>query len=108
LQLLGGLLLIAAARAFLLLLQPGAHVGPLFLRPLFAILALLILGKGLLGVAAGISLLKRAAWGRALALFLAYLSLFEVPFGTALAIYTMWVLLSSDADRQYRTLAAAG
>jgi phage shock protein PspC (stress-responsive transcriptional regulator) len=75
---------------------------------LIATIALLISGKGVLGVAAGIGLLKRAAWARALALFLAFLSLFELPFGTALAIYTIWVLLSPNADQQYRALAASG
>ena len=81
------------------------HCSPI-VRPLFAFIVLLILGKGLLGVAAGIGLLKRAAWARSLALLLAFLSLLDIPFGTVLAIYTIWVLRSSDADREYRTLAS--
>jgi hypothetical protein len=108
LQVLGGLFLFAAASAFLVALQHGSHAAPLFVRPLIAIIALLISGKGVLGVTAGIGLLRRAAWARALALFLAFLSLFELPFGTALAIYTIWVLLSPNADQQYRALAASG
>jgi hypothetical protein len=108
LQMLGGLFLFAAANAFLLALQHGSYAAPLFVRPLIAIIALLISGKGLLGVAAGVGLLRRAAWARALVLFLAFLSLFELPFGTALAIYTIWVLLSPNADQEYRTLASSG
>ena len=72
------------------------------------LIALLISGKGLLGVVASLGLLKRARWARALVLFIAFLSLFELPFGTALAIYTLWVLLSPNADQEYRTLAAGG
>jgi hypothetical protein len=36
------------------------------------------------------------------------MSLFEFPFGTVLAIYTLWVLFSSNADQEYRTLSASG
>ena len=108
LHVLGGLFLFAAANAFLLALQHGAHAAPLFVRPIIAIIALLISGKGLLGVVAGLGLMRRATWARALVLFLAFLSLFELPFGTALAIYTLWVLLSPNADQEYRTLAAGG
>jgi phage shock protein PspC (stress-responsive transcriptional regulator) len=102
------LFLFAAANAFLLSLERGSYAAPLFVRPVIAIIALLISGKGLLGVVAGLGLLKRARWARALVLFIAFLSLFELPFGTALAIYTLWVLLSPNADQQYRTLAAGG
>ncbi len=108
LHLLGGLFLFAAANAFLLALEHGAHAAPLFVRPVIALIALLISGKGLFGVVAGLGLLKRARWARALVLVIAFLSLFELPFGTALAIYTLWVLLSSNADQEYRTLAAGG
>ncbi len=106
LHLLGGILLFVAANAFLLALQHGSHAAPLFVRPVIAVIALLISGKGLLGVVAALGLLRRAAWARALVLFLAFLSLFELPFGTALAIYTFWVLLSANADQEYRTLAS--
>ena len=108
LHLLGGLFLFAAANAFLLSLERGSYAAPLFVRPVIAIIALLISGKGLLGVVAGLGLLKRARWARALVLFIAFLSLFELPFGTALAIYTLWVLLSANADQEYRTLAGGG
>jgi hypothetical protein len=108
LHLLGGLFLFAAANAFLLALEHGSYAAPLFVRPVIAVVALLISGKGLLGMVAALGLLKRAAWARALVLFIAFLSLFELPFGTALAIYTIWVLLSANADQEYRTLAGGG
>ncbi|MBU8921107.1 MAG: hypothetical protein KOO63_04725 [Bacteroidales bacterium] len=46
---------------------------------------------GLLG---GIALLKRRNWGRILTLIVGFLYMLYVPFGTALGIYTVWVLLS--------------
>ena len=71
---LAGLLVIAVANAMLMAVRHGSFILPPIVRPIFAIIVLLILGKGLLGVAAGIGLLKRAVWARSLALFLAYLS----------------------------------
>jgi hypothetical protein len=35
--------------------------------------------------------------GRTMALLLSVMNLFVLPFGTALAIYTFWVLLNNDA-----------
>ena len=45
----------------------------------------------------GIGLYKRQKWGRILALILCFLSLLSIPFGTALGIYGIWVLLNDDS-----------
>ena len=50
------------------------------------------------GLLAGIGLLKRKSWARILALVVGFFSLFSFPLGTALAIYTFWVLLQDDSD----------
>lgn len=42
--------------------------------------------------AAGVGLLKRKDWGRALALLLAVVNVLKFPWGTALAAYTLWIL----------------
>lgn len=55
-------------------------------------------------IIAGIGLLQGKGWARVLTLVLAALSLFSFPFGTALAIYTFWVL--TDA-RSAQVLGAA-
>ncbi|MFB3853412.1 MAG: hypothetical protein ACE148_06260 [Vicinamibacterales bacterium] len=44
----------------------------------------------------GRALVRRRRWGRAVALVLAVLDLFLVPFGTALGVYTLWVLMHDD------------
>jgi hypothetical protein len=65
-------------------------------------------GKGCAGFIAGWGLLQHEGWARILALVLGFVSLFtNIPFGTALGIYTMWVLLSSDSEREYEALAEA-
>jgi hypothetical protein len=77
-----------------------------FLRPLLSVIAILLLAKAALGFLAGWGLLQREAWARILALVLAFVSLFtNIPFGTALGVYTMWVLLPSESEREYEALA---
>ena len=63
--------------------------------------------SGILGLAAGWGLLEREPWARTLALVLGFLSLFKVPVGTALGIYTLWVLLPAQSEQEYRRLARA-
>jgi len=63
--------------------------------------------KAIAGFAAGWGLLQREPWARTLTLVLGFLELLHVPFGTALGIYTIWVLLSPQAEQEYRQLARA-
>jgi hypothetical protein len=59
----------------------------------------------LLSLVTGISLLMRKSWGRVLAIIVAILSLIKIPFGTALGIYTLWVLLPSASAIEYDAIA---
>jgi hypothetical protein len=52
---------------------------------------------GIMMIIVGRSLGRRQNAGRVAALALAVLNLIVVPFGTALGIYTFWVLLNDDA-----------
>jgi hypothetical protein len=54
------------------------------------------------GFFAGWGLLERAPWARVLSIVLACFSLFHVPLGTALGIYTLWVLLPESSEQEYR------
>jgi hypothetical protein len=54
----------------------------------------------------GIGLLKRRGWARILVMIIAVLSLMEIPFGTALGIYTLWVLLNEKTTRLFSQAAA--
>ena len=47
-------------------------------------------------IIAGIGLLKRRSWARILTIVLSVLNLINIPFGTALGIYGLWVLLSQN------------
>ena len=56
---------------------------------------------GLLVLIVGRALLRRKPRGRTAALALVAPSLLLVPFGTALAVYSVWTLLNDDARREY-------
>ncbi len=47
-------------------------------------------------IVAGIGLLKRKEWARILTLILACLAVFNFPIGTAIAVYTFWVLTNNE------------
>lgn len=56
---------------------------------------------GVLTIVVGRALRQRRTAGRLAALILAVPNLVIVPFGTALGIYTFWVLLNDDARAQF-------
>jgi hypothetical protein len=58
-----------------------------------------------LGIIAGCGLLARQPWARTMAIIFGCFALMSFPFGTALGIYTLWVLGSSDSGREYREAA---
>src|SRR5450432_1019863 len=105
---LGGVILfILANTLFLHLHEMGAPEAPTaFLHPFLAFIGILIIIKGAVGFLAGWGLLQRESWGRILVLILAFISLISPPFGTALGIYTLWVLLPAHAEEEYERYQA--
>jgi hypothetical protein len=71
-----------------------------------SIAATLLIG-GVLGFLLGWGLLERKPWSRMLAIVLGVISLFDLPFGTALGIYTLWVLLPARNEEEFRRLQRA-
>lgn len=55
---------------------------------------------GAFSLAAGIGVMRRAAWGDVLAMISAALHVFNVPVGTALGVYTFWALLKAEPRAQ--------
>jgi len=53
----------------------------------------------------GFSLMARKPWGRVLAIVVAVLSLLKIPVGTALGIYTLWVLAPGASGAEYDAIA---
>lgn len=49
------------------------------------------------GILTGIGLLKRKPWSRIAAAVLGIINLMNFPFGTAVGVYTLWILLQNEA-----------
>ncbi len=49
------------------------------------------------GILTGIGLLKRKPWARVAAAVLGIINLTNFPLGTAVGIYTLWILLQNEA-----------
>jgi ABC-type glycerol-3-phosphate transport system permease component len=79
----------------------GPPQGPAFMHSMLGAISTVLLLKAVVGVIAGWGLLQRESWGRVLALIVAFVSLINVPLGTALGIYTLWVLLPADSEKDY-------
>ncbi|PWU01810.1 MAG: hypothetical protein C5B51_22075 [Terriglobia bacterium] len=98
-----------------LILVPIFGVGMHFLPPevpgfvhgILGAIGMVLLAGSIIGLIAGWGLLQRAPWARMLALVLGVLNLLHVPFGTALGIYTLWVLLPADAEQEYNAESRA-
>lgn len=54
---------------------------------------------------AGYGLLKVRPWARVLAIILGFVALLHPPFGTALGVYTLVILLPSSAGEEYERIA---
>lgn len=99
----GAVLYILANTLFMAHFQGGPPPeAKLFLHPLLSFIAIMLVIKAAAGFAAGWGLLQREPWARVLSLVVAFLSLFiNIPFGTALGVYTMWVLLPTKSEEEY-------
>lgn len=73
--------------------------------PIAGVIGAFLLASSVLGLLAGWGLLNYRPWARILALILGFISLIHFPLGTALGIYTLWVLLPAESEREYRRLA---
>jgi len=106
---IGGVVLYVLANTlFAHLHEMGAPDAPTaFLRPLLSVLGIFVLAKAACGFLAGWGLMQREPWARVIALVLGFISLFNVPFGTAVGVYTLWVLLPAQSQEEYDAMVAA-
>lgn len=68
----------------------------------FGTLAIIALVWGGIHASAGVALRNHRPWSRPVALVFGVLDLALLPFGTALGIYALWVLLNDEAHVQFR------
>jgi hypothetical protein len=85
----------------------GAGAAAPFVHTILTIVGTAVGIKGILSLFAGWGLLQRETWARPLTIVMAFLGIFHVPLGTALGIYTIWVLLPNESAEEYERLARA-
>jgi hypothetical protein len=79
----------------------AAHVA----GAMFLLLAAVLVVWSAVNAWVGRALRQRRYWARPAAMILGVLNLFILPFGTALGVYTLWVLLSDDVRQQFEMAA---
>ena len=78
--------------------EPEAAVAVPILGVLAVMLFTIIAVLSIPGLAVGIGLVKFQSWARIGELILSALNLLNFPFGTALGIYGLWVLVNKETE----------
>jgi len=93
----------------------GPGGGPFFGWSLDSIVSRGIFSAGIVLALFGVlhlvlawGLFERDPWAPFLGLVLGFLALLRFPLGTALGIYTLWVLLPETSGKEYERLAQPG
>ncbi|HEV2688153.1 MAG TPA: hypothetical protein VGV35_06355 [Bryobacteraceae bacterium] len=74
---------------------------------IISVLGLISLAMAVAGFIVGFGLIERRPWARTLAIVLAVVALLNPILGTILGIYTLWVLMPSDAESEYRRMTVS-
>jgi len=80
---------------------PGTEVAAGVTAATLAVVALAAIAWALAHHVAGRGLRARKAWARNFALMLAAFNLLLLPLGTALGLYTLWVLLHEQVGAEF-------
>ena len=99
-------LLLVAAFVFVLLTTIGVATGDSEAMTILGIVGtsvgFFLAALSVPGIAAGYGLLRRKSWGRYLALVMGILGMVNVPLGTLVGIYALWVLLQTAAAEYFQ------
>ena len=68
---------------------------------------LLLIVLGIPGLVAGAGLLAHKSWARILAIVVGILGLVNIPIGTAIGVYTLFVLMQDAASEYFASHASA-
>ncbi len=77
---------------------------PHVFRALIPIIGVVSVVHGALALLVGYGLHTRQTWGRTFAIVIGILELIKIPFGTALGIYTLWVLAPGASGEEWRRI----
>ncbi|HVR43161.1 MAG TPA: hypothetical protein VMS56_06895 [Thermoanaerobaculia bacterium] len=108
----GAILLLVGAGVFITLAGAGLLSGDPDAMAVTAVIGLfvgaLLFVLSVPSIIAGMGLLRHRPWARVLTLVLAALQILNFPFGTALGIYSFWVLLNEQTTPLFGPAPGAG
>jgi hypothetical protein len=87
---------------------PGEEVAASLVALLFGVSGAAAVVLGVTSIVTGVGIRRRRPRARLLALAVAVVNLCVLPFGTALGIYALWVLLHDQARAAFQPVADAG
>jgi len=104
----GGLSLTFGFLGFLLLfgisfIPDMGNEVPFILRTVGSIAIFFFALLGLPKIIAGIGLLKKKEWGRILTIIVSFISLLNIPLGTALGIYSIVILMKEESLQYFKS-----
>jgi hypothetical protein len=104
--------ILIAIVAFVVLSGIGWMSGDATAMGVLGIISILVAGflvvVSIPGLIAGIGLLKLKPWARILTIVVSCLEVFNIPFGTALGVYSFYVLMSDEAIQLLSAIPVAG
>lgn len=105
------LLILIAGFVFMIMVVAGAASGDAEAVRVMPVIATAVGGfltaLALPGILTGIGLLKRKPWARIAAAVLGIIGLMNFPLGTAVGVYTLWILLQTEAADHFLTAKMA-
>ncbi|MCB9419338.1 MAG: hypothetical protein H6667_06020 [Ardenticatenaceae bacterium] len=105
------LLILIAGFVLMVMVGAGAVSGDVEAVRIMPVIATAVGGfltaLALPGILTGIGLLKRKPWARIAAAVLGIINLTNFPLGTAVGVYTLWILLQSEAADHFLTAKLA-
>jgi hypothetical protein len=115
---IGGMIVLFVGQVFLqhwiVPMPPDIPPGmPPFVGWLTSLVGFSVLALAAATAAAGVGLLQYRSWARVFAIVVAILMLFNLPIGTIIGIYALWVLFSQEGQAYYKkrsesTMTASG
>jgi len=88
--------------------QPQANFPIGVIQSVISVIGAVFMAMASVGIFAGWGVFKLLPWGRIVAIVLSFpVMIISIPFGTALGIYTLWVLLPDEQGKEYATLSGA-
>jgi len=103
-RMIPGLVLITMSGFISQFLPPDV---PAFVFWIIEWIGFVFIGGAAIGFLAGWGLLDRRPWARMLTIVLGCFSLFDVPFGTAIGVYSLWVLLPAESEAEFGRISRA-